>query len=172
MRGIYKLLLTLTGVTLFIYFFIMIVFPQYFFDFLIEFTAGMLGVLFGFYLFLAREVHQESRLSGQIINNLLIELNNNLNSVKKIKPRAFETYFKLFQTSIWDIFSTRLVLDDIEILFDLGTIYHRFKLFNEGMKLEPLGGPLDALFSDNPNFLGELEKDIENMIARLEDLEI
>ncbi|MDH5771383.1 MAG: hypothetical protein OEZ25_08880, partial [Candidatus Bathyarchaeota archaeon] len=76
------------------------------------------------------------------------------------------------QTSAWNILSSRLELDAIEVLYDLGAIYHRFELFNEAIKNESTGGTLEILLRRNRNFLEELENDLEEIIKTLDGLRV
>ena len=175
MRPEHKNFLTIIIVTIFVYFTFLLFYGQIFFDFLTEFVAGVLGILIGFSLDRYIALWKKVRISKQIINSLLVELNNNLDLVRKmkaeIKPERIG-YFELFQTNAWDMFSSRLELDNIEILFDLGSVYHRFQLFNEGMKLESLGGELSSVLERTPDFFDRLEKDLKNIIERLNSLKI
>lgn len=146
-----------------------------FMNFLTEFTAGVLGVLLGFFMGMFVDLAKGRRISSQILNSILVELNSNLELLNKIIPQIGITpfhvtvdFFILFQTSAWDTFSARLETDNITLLFELGNIYHKFKLFNEGMKLQSLGGELSDLLKRNPKFLEELETKLKIVISMLE----
>lgn len=183
-----KTLLIVVGTMVFFYAYIFVFLQLIFLQFLAEFTAGFLGILIGFYLNRQNELRKKIRISKQIINSLLVELNNNLDSVKKFKseiklPKHFRispslplgyrlNFFGLFQTSAWNIFSSRLELGAVETLFKLAAIYHKFELFNEAMKNEPTGGTLVIVLRNNPKFFEELEKDLEEIIKVLDSLKI
>lgn len=158
-----------------VYFVVYFLFPSIFPDFLASFTAGFLGILIGFGLDRHIELRIKNRITKQIVNSLLVELNNNLDSVKELKsvtkPQDIR-YFELLQTNAWDMFSSRLELDNTEVLFDLGSVYHRLHFFNEGMKLESLGGELTMILERTPNFLEQLEKDLGSIIGRLDSVKI
>ena len=160
---------------LFVYVYIFLFLPSIFMDFLAEFIAGFLGILIGFSLDRYIDLWKKAKISKQVKNHLFVELNNNLDLVKEIKP-IFEPekipYFILFQTNAWNIFSSRLESDNIEILFDLASIYHEFQLFNEGMKNEGTGGGISSILERKPNFLEQLQKDLESIIDRLGSLKV
>jgi len=184
----HKIFLLVVGGIGFFYCYIYIFMRSIIFQFLAEFTAGFLGILIGFSLDRYVELGKKVRISKQIINSLLAELNSNLNSVKKFKseikiPRSYRispssplgyrlSFFGLFQTSAWNIFSSRLELEAVETLFELGAIYHKFQLFNEAMKNESTGGTLVIFLRKNPKFLEKLEKDLEKIIELLNSLEL
>jgi len=155
--------------------------------FIAEFFAGFLGILIAFYLDRQIELRKNSKISKQILNSLFVESQSNLDldrqfqseikipKYHRIAPSspygAGIEVFSLFQTNAWDTFSSRLELDDIEILYDLGIVYHRLKLFNEAMKIESIGERrLSYLLRKNPDFLTKLEEDLEGLIKRLSNL--
>jgi len=157
----------------------------FFLDFVIRFTVGFLGILIGFYFDRQIELRKKIRISRQITNSLLVELNNNLDLVKQFKSEIkLPTYhrpsssgysirfFNLFQTSAWTMFSSRLELDAIEVLYELGATYHKFGLFNEAVKNEPTGFTLETFLREKPKFLEKLEKELEEIISVLESLRI
>jgi hypothetical protein len=173
-----KIFLVIIGALVFFYVYIYIFLNLIFFQFLAEFTAGFLGILVGFSIDRYRELWAKNKITRQITNSLLVELNNNLDLVKefitRIKP-SFEykiDFFNLFQTNAWNMFSSRLELDKIEVLYDLGAIYYKFELFNSAMKNQSIGGELTVLIEQHPKFLEELEKDIEEIITNLNGLKI
>jgi len=137
-------------------------------DFVVEFFAGVLGVSVAFYLDRIFESRQRSKISEKIIENMYYELLSNLNILKKFSIDGDSEIFDLFKNTSWEMFKSRLELDNIEILFELGDIYHRFELFNEGIKNEALGGGLSNILKRYPNFLDKLEKDINNLLSLLE----
>jgi len=173
---------------IFFYFYFYFFLPSVFYAYLTEFTAGFIGILIGFGLDRQIELWKKIRISKQIINNLLVELNNDLDLIKRFKseikiPKYHRIspssplgqrikVFDLFQTSAWNILSSRLELDAIEVLYDLGAIYHRFELFNEAIKNESTGGTLEILLRRNRNFLEELENDLEEIIKTLDGLRV
>jgi len=169
-----KIFIMIIVTTAFIYFFFMLFYGQIFFNFLTEFTAGVLGILIGFSLDRYIELWKKVRVSRQIVNQILVELNDNLELVSDFKVRweREHYFFGLFQTSIWNMLSSRLEIDDIEILFELGSLYHRFELLNEAIRLEAVGGQLSTHLKEKPKFLDELEKDLDTVIETLNHLRI
>lgn len=171
-----KILLFAMVIMMSLYLFFLFFLPSIFPSFLAEFTAGFLGIVIGFTLDRYLELRKKIRITKQIIDNLLVELYDNLDLVKKIKPEIKPDrtifHFELCKTSAWDMFGSRLELDNIEVLFELGSAYHRMQLFNEGMRLEHISNALSRLIQRNPNFLDKLEKDLETIIEALENLKI
>lgn len=170
------IIITLASIVL--VFYILIVFPSIFNAFLAEYFAGLLGILLAFGL--NREIEKGKRLkiSEQIRDNLIVELEGNLVLVRRFKkeiiPQTINKrlifaipFFNLFQVSAWNMFSTRLEQEDITILSELGVTYHKLGLFNEAMKTEATGFSLAEVLEDNPKFLAELEKDIVETIDKL-----
>jgi len=174
-----KLFLIVVGGMVFFYAYVYVFLQLIFLQFLAEFTAGFLGILIGFYLDRQNELRKRIGISKQIINSLLVELHYNLDLTRELKPDIMQgrkqgtiLAFDLFQTSAWNTFSSRLEVDAIEILFELGAIYHRFELFNEAIKLEGVGNQLSTLLERKPKFLEQLEKDLEEIIKLLNNLRI
>lgn len=80
-------------------------------------------------------------------------------------------FFSFFQTNIWDTFSSRLDLDEIELLYDLGSFYHNLTVFNEAVRIESTGERrLSFLLQKHPNFLNEIEQEIKELISKLESI--
>ena len=108
---------------------------------------------------------------------ILAELEYNLVLVKTFKVRTkvpapkdhVDNVFDLFQTSAWNMFCSRVEMENIEILYQLGATYHRLQLFNEAMKNESTGRALAILLGANRKFLEEIERDIESLTRRLKD---
>jgi len=179
----HRMFIIILGVTIFGYYLFWRFYERsVFLDFLIQFTAGVDGILIGFSLERYVELYKRIRISEHILDNILVELHYNLDLVKNIKPIIQHTsdgrvlvnidFFDLFQTNVWDMFSSRLELKDIEILFDLGRLYHNLKLFNEGMRLESMGGELTAILQRNPKFLEYIEDEIKGVIYRIENVKL
>lgn len=179
----------MTAFIVFFYVLILVFLPSIKEAFLAEFFAGFLGILIAFYLDRQIELRKTAKTSKQIINSLLVELHYNLDLVKRFQSEIrIPTYhrispssphgsgidvFDLFQTNAWNIFSSRLELDAVEILYDLGAIYHRLELFNEAMKIESIGERrLSALLKRKPKFLRHLEEDLKEIIERLDSLRV
>ena len=184
-----RIFLMMTAFVFAFYVIILIFLPSIKDAFLAEFFAGFLGILIAFYLDRQIGLRKKAKTSKQIINSLLVELSYDLNLVKKFQSEIkIPTHhrispssphgsgidvFDLFQTNAWNIFSSRLELGAVEILYDLATIYHRLELFNEAMKIESIGERrLSTLLKRKPKFLGELEKDLEGIIERLDSSRI
>jgi len=140
--------------------------PDNFQEFKVELMASALGVFIAFYADRIYESKQKKDITKKIIENIYYELENNLEMLKKIDLESDSYTFDLFKDTSWDMFNSRLELENIEILFELGGLYHRFKLFNEGMKNEALGGGLSNILKRYPNFLKKLEEDI-NLVLKL-----
>ena len=75
--------------------------------------------------------------------------------------------FNLFQTSAWDIFSSKLKMEKVEVLYELGSVCHRFEVFNAAMKLESTSGELSSLLREEPKFIEDLNTDLEALITIL-----
>jgi hypothetical protein len=150
--------------------------------FVAEFFAGFSGILIAFYLDRMIEHSKSVKISKQIIDSILLELHLGRSLINQIETEIEADnskgyplpigFFHLFQTNAWKTFSSRLELDDIELLYELGTIYHGFELFNEAMKLESEGNELSNFLKNNPAFLEGLQKDIDTAIDSLEKLKI
>jgi hypothetical protein len=123
------------------------------------------------------EQRKSNRVTKQIIKVILTELDYNWDLAKRLDTKYVAKYaepqpissFDLFQESSWKLFSSRLELDDVEVLYRLGTVYHRFERFNEAMKLESLGGECSTILREDSNFLKKLAEDIEGVIEELTD---
>ena len=142
----------------------------------------MLKTIIAFYLDRMIEQRKSIRISKQIIESILIELHLGWSLINQIETEI-ETgnskgyplaigFFHLFQTTAWRTFSSRLELDNIDLLYDLGTVYHRFELFNEAMKLESKGNELSNFLRSNPKFLEELQQDLDGTIDNLKRLKM
>jgi hypothetical protein len=170
-----KLFLLIVSSVIILYFITWYSFPSARETFAVEFYAGFLGILIAFYLDRSIEQRKSDKINKQIISSLIEELNNNLNLIKtypKLNPRTnfLSESFCLFQTSAWEMFSSKLELDSIKILFDLGTIYHKFETLNEAMKLESEGNELTNLLGKNPRYMEELSKRVKEIIQQLETI--
>jgi len=62
-----------------------------FVQFFVQFSAGILGIMFGFSLDRYRELHKRIKISNQILANILVELHSNLVLVQSIKPKIQHT---------------------------------------------------------------------------------
>lgn len=176
MRAEDQIFLTVIVVMIAVFLFFKLFYPEFvFYSFLAELAAGSIGVLLGFTLNRHIELKRKVEISKKIREGILAELKNNLKLIDDIKiliqPNHIP-YFELFQTNAWNMLSPRFEIQDIDLLFDLGQIYHRFELFNEGMKNEAAGRGLSSILSKNRKFLIELEKDVKNAIDRLQSLKI
>lgn len=174
-----KLFLFVVFSVVVVYFVVWFNFPSAREAFIAEFYAGFSGILIAFYLDRMIEKQKGRKISKQILESISIELNLGLGLVYKIMEeiKGFDfskmgglEFFHLFQTNAWKTFSSKLELDDIETLYELGTIYHRFELFNEAMKLEPDCLTLSDFLSKNPKFLEELQQVLDTAIDRLAKL--
>jgi hypothetical protein len=157
----------------FIFYFLL---PSSLLDFLAKFFAGLLGVFIGFALDRRIEHEKKVKASEQIINGFLTELDNNRAFCKKYKDRVVapahgnfvEDFFDLFQTSTWDMFCSRLEMEDINVQYKLGEIYHRLQLFNLATtNNNEIQRTLGILLEDNPKYLHNLEEELGDLLKTL-----
>jgi len=155
--------------------------------FFAEFLAGTFGIMLGFYLSREHEKVKKIKNLRIVLSSLLKELQYNLCLAKDFKReivlpkrQIFSdssphgpgiAVFDLFQTNAWTLFSPKLELENVEVLYHLCTLYHCLELFNEAMRIESVGERrLSYLLRKDPKLLENIEKDLTVIINRLESL--
>lgn len=175
LKSEHKVFLIVLGGTTIIYLSFFLFSRDLFPDFVTKLLAGFLGVLLGFAL--DRQIELWKRVDNftQIMNSFLDELGYNLEFCRRYKEKIVapaqgkqvENFFDLFQTSIWNMFCSRLELEDVKIQYRLGEIYHNLELFNEATRNEGTQKALSVLLQRNPKYLHGLEQDLDGMTKTL-----
>jgi len=133
-----------------------------------EMGATMFGILLGFTINRVIIDMQKRKTSNQILEKIYYELMQNNKSLATIKIADFKDIFTLFKTTSWEMFNSRLELDNIEILYELVDIYHRFEMFNTAMKSPEPNKEIMKMLKLYPDFYVKLEKDIDMTLILME----
>jgi hypothetical protein len=174
----HKIFLFIIGAVVVLYFLFYFLLPSIFLDFLAKFIAGFMGILIGFGLDRQIELWKRIRASKQIINSFVNELKRNRAFCEKyrnlvIAPaqgNTVENFFDLFQTSTWDMFCSRLEMEDINIQYKLGELYHKLQLFNLAtINNNDIQRTLGILLERDPKFLLDLEQELGSLVKALEN---
>jgi uncharacterized protein YfkK (UPF0435 family) len=152
--------------------------PLYFVDFVTKFIAGFLGVLIGFSLDRQLELYRKSVSSKQIIRSFLTELEYNQAFCRKYKDRVVapahgntvENFFDLFQISTWGMFCSRLEMENINVQYKIGEIYHKLQLFNAAtVNNNEIQRTLGILLERDPKYLHDLEQELKDLVEALKN---
>jgi hypothetical protein len=99
--------------------------------FLAEFFAGFSGILIAFYLDRMFEMHKRIKTSKLMVYSFLLELRENLSVFNISRNQSKESTnremrmpdsFYFFQTNTWKMLSSRLELDNVVVLYNLGIV--------------------------------------------------
>jgi hypothetical protein len=137
-----------------------------------------MGILIGFGLDRQIELWKRIRASKQIINSFVNELKRNRAFCEEYKNlviapahgNTVENFFDLFQVSTWDMFCSRLEMEDINIQYKLGELYHKLQLFNLAtINNNDIQRTLGILLEKDPKFLLNLEQELSSLVEALEN---
>ena len=134
-----------------------------------EMIAGIIGIMYGFSLQKKSEEAEEKEMMDLIQQNMIVELYENLDIIQNIQAIDLDNSYIQFKVTVWELFQNRLKFDSLDIMFEIGSLYHRFTMFNNCMNFKGSTFEISGLFINYPNFLDILQNDINAIIRGFEE---